>query len=277
LNQVSVILILLVMTFVQPSVEPRTEDISGEYEMKCESSNFVFQGDEELVYKLYYNLDFIWIPAGEVRFSVREDDRTYIYHAVGTTYPSYEWFYKVNDEYTTVVDKKTLLPLSAERSLEEGGYRLYEEVDFDHKKKAASVFRGRELADATDRGAFGIENCAGDILSLMYRMRNIDRQSFMEAGSMPVSFFLDMKTHKVDIRLIRSEPKKIKGLGRYNTIKVNPSLIAGKVFRKGDEMSVWVSDDDNRIPLMIKSPLTVGSVKAVLTSYTGLKYPLQEI
>jgi hypothetical protein len=264
------------MTLFQPRVEPQA-NAPKRYELDCEASNYVFQGNEELVYKLYYNLDFIWIPAGEVKFSVRELDKTYEYIAVGTTYPSYEWFYKVNDEYRTVVDKTTLLPISAERNLQEGGYRLYETVDFNHERNSADVLRGRDEAVATNRGAFEIRECASDILSLMYRMRNIDRESFVEAGSMPVSFFLDLKNYSINIRLLESETKKIKGLGKYKTLRVNPSLIEGKVFQKGDEMSVWVSDDDNRIPLMIKSPLTVGSVKAVLKSYSGLKHPLEQI
>ena len=69
--------------------------------------------------------------------------------------------------------------------------------------------------------------------------------------------------------------KKIKKLGKFKTIKVVPELIVGEVFKEGDKMNIWVSDDENRVPLMIESPISVGSVKAVLKSYDGLRYPLK--
>ncbi|MCY7327202.1 MAG: DUF3108 domain-containing protein, partial [Saprospiraceae bacterium] len=58
----------------------------------------------------------------------------------------------------------------------------------------------------------------------------------------------------------------------YNTLKFQPDVIAGNVFKEGEGMSVWVSDDQNRIPLLIESPVSVGSVKMVLKEYWGLKY-----
>ena len=70
------------------------------------------------------------------------------------------------------------------------------------------------------------------------------------------------------------ENKKVKGVGRFNTQKFSPQLIAGDVFKEGDEMKIYVSDDENKIPVLIESPVSVGSVKAVLKSYKGLKYPM---
>ena len=61
-------------------------------------------------------------------------------------------------------------------------------------------------------------------------------------------------------------------MGRYRTHKFSPELIAGDVFKKGDEMTVYVSQDENKIPLLIESPVSVGSIKVVLKSYKGLKY-----
>ena len=91
---------------------------------------------------------------------------------------------------------------------------------------------------------------------------------------MPISFFLDMELYDITMRYVGQERKRIRGLGRKNTIHIRPNLIAGHVFKEGDELSAWVSDDGNRVPLLIESPLTLGSAKAVLKSYKGLKYDL---
>ena len=63
---------------------------------------------------------------------------------------------------------------------------------------------------------------------------------------------------------------------RYNTVIVSPEVISGEVFEEGTEMNIYVSDDNNRVPLLIESPVSVGSVKAVLKNYSGLKYDLKK-
>ena len=89
----------------------------------------------------------------------------------------------------------------------------------------------------------------------------------------PVKIFLDRKTYPLKVKYKGTEnDTKIKGMGRYRTHKFTPELIAGDVFKEGDEMNVYVSNDKNKIPLLIESPVSVGSVKVVLKSYKGLKY-----
>ena len=61
-------------------------------------------------------------------------------------------------------------------------------------------------------------------------------------------------------------------MGKYKTLKFQPDVIAGEVFKEDAKMSVWVSDDQNRIPLLIETPVSVGSVKMVIKEYWGLKY-----
>ncbi|MDX1685154.1 MAG: DUF3108 domain-containing protein, partial [Saprospiraceae bacterium] len=169
------------------------------YELNCESENFSFQPGEELVYKIYYNLNFIWIPAGEIKFNVFNGPGTYEFTAYGTTYPSYEWFYKVHDIYRTTVDKSSLLPTYSMRHLQEGGYRLYEEVVYDQEEGEAKVLRGRDKASATDRGIVDFGNCANDIVSLLYKLRNVDMEALKTAGEMPVDFFMG-KEYNVKLR-----------------------------------------------------------------------------
>ena len=274
-NSIKIIFMLLPFWMI-PSEVMNVDEVRN-YELACDSENWAFQPGEELVYKIYYNLDFIWIPAGEVSFHVSDNGASYKLEAFGKTYPSYEWFYKVDDVYRTSVDKSTLLPNEAMRQLREGGYRVYEEVTFDQSNQSASVFRGKKKEEAVDRGEYSFENCANDILALLYKLRNIDKTAFKDAGSIPISFFLDMKTYNIDLSYLKSERKRVRGLGKFETLKISPSLIAGDVFNEGDRMIAWVSDDNNTIPLLMESPLTVGSVKVVLKSHKGLRYPLQEL
>lgn len=267
-------LLVCLFFFTKSTVWSQAATKSNTYSQSCAVENQAFETGEELIYKIYYNLNFIWIPAGEVHFRIKSDDHHYHILATGYTYDSYEWFYEVDDVYETVLDKKTLLPLRANRRISEGGYRLYERVTFDQEEGTAHVVRGRDKASATDRGFTKLSHCSADLVSLFFRLRNVDKAAFKRSGKMPINFFLDEQEYNIDMHYLGDMSKRIKGMGRFDVIKVSPNLIAGKVFNEGDQLMAWVSDDDNRVPLMIESPLSVGSAKAVLKSYRGLKYPL---
>ena len=118
-------------------------------------------------------------------------------------------------------------------------------------------------------------DCMHDILSVVYYARNIDYDNFDAGQTFPVKIFMDKEIHPLQVKYKGKEAKKkIKGQGSFNTIKFSPEVITGDVFEEGTEMNIWVSDDGNRIPLLIESPVSVGSVKAVLKSYSGLKHDL---
>ena len=271
-------MLILLMAFVTPertkwnTTEPPqvAEEISP-----CSIYNNSFRHGETITYKLYYNWNFVWLAAGEVTFRVREKDDQYHLSAYGSTYKSYEWFYKVRDKYDTYVDKNTLLPVISIRDVQEGKYRLYDKVTFDQGGAKAYSLRGKskETAELVE---YKIDNCMHDILSIIYYTRNIEFEDHQPGTKIPVKIFMDKEVWplKVEYRG-KEENVKVKGLGRFNTIKFSPEVISGYVFGEdSDPMNVWASDDKNKIPLIIESPVSVGSVKAILKEYNGLRYDL---
>ncbi len=238
----------------------------------CSIANNAFQHGEVITYKLYYNWNFVWLSAGEVVFRVKETKDQYHLSATGSTYKSYEWFYKVKDRYDTYVDKNTLLPVLSIRDVHEGKYRLYDKVTFDQQGKKAFSLRGK-TKESAEMAEYPIDNCMHDILSIIYYTRNVDFNDLQAGSAFPIKIFMDKEVWPLRVKFQgREKDKKIKGLGRINTIKFSPEVISGFVFGEGAEMTVWASDDENKIPLMIESPVSVGSVKAVLKEYKGLRY-----
>ena len=106
-------------------------------------------------------------------------------------------------------------------------------------------------------------------------MRNLDTDGMKKGDKIAVKMLFDKEIYPIHIRYNGKEKKDVRNLGKFNTIKIHPDLVAGNVFKDGDKMTIWVSDDKNKIPLIIESPVSVGSVKAVLKSYKGLKYDLE--
>jgi hypothetical protein len=241
---------------------------------QCQARNRAFKAGEELVYKVYYNWNFVWISAGEVTFRVKDLQGEYHLSAHGSTYKSYDWFFKVRDKYDTYVDKKNLLPRVSIRDVAEGKYRLYDEVLFNRPASKATSLRGKTKAIATPTD-YAVDPCVHDILSVLYYARNLPFERMGAGQDFPVNIFMDKEEWKLRVSYLGKESnKKIKGLGRFRVIKLSPQVIEGFVFKKDDRMVVWATDDENRLPLMIETPISVGAVKVVLSGYKGLRYPL---
>ena len=272
-------LIFSIMAFTIPPTETDSTSINiplldAEKDViePCFMENKTFQGGEEITYKLYYNLGIMWLSAGEVTFKVNDMGSQYHVAVAGRTYKSYEWFFKVRDYYDTYIDKNSLLPKTAIRNVREGKYRLYDEITFDQENKKASSLRGKTKDVATKKN-YNLGECMHDMLSVIYYSRNIDFESYKEGEEFPVKIFMDKEVWPLNVKYKgKQSRKKVKGKGRFNTIKFSPQVVSGRVFKEGEEMMVYVSDDKNRIPLLIESPVSVGSVKAVLKNYKGLKY-----
>jgi hypothetical protein len=261
---------LLLMAFSSPSAPPVPEQIADLE--PCSNANNTFQNGERLTYKIYYNWNFVWIAAGEVTFKVFDEDKQYHYQARGETYDSYEWFFTVEDQYDSWVDKNTLMPNYSERSVNEGDYHIFEKISFNQAGRKASVWRADRRGAAETKTEHTVKDCVHDVLSSLYNLRNIDFASQQAGYTVPFRIFMDKEEFPLKMKYLGKERKKVHGMGRYNTLKFQPTVISGNVFKDEEKMTVWVSDDQNRIPVLIESPVSVGSVKMVLKEYWGLKY-----
>lgn len=264
-------LLLAVAPLSPLSSDAEMQDSALAYE-PCHMVNDTFQPGETITYKVYYNWNFVWLSAGEVTFRVYDEGDEYHLAVRGSTYSSYEWFFTVRDNYDTYVNKVNLLPRLAIRDIREGNYTMYERVTFNQGARSATSFRGK-TRDEADTKRIGLNGCMHDILSIVYYLRNVNFDNLRPGAEIPISFYLDREQYPISVSYLgMEEATRVKGMGRYRTHKFSPQLIAGEVFKEGDEMSVYVSDDRNRIPVLIESPVSVGSVKVVLKSYSGLKY-----
>jgi len=92
----------------------------------------------------------------------------------------------------------------------------------------------------------------------------------------PFDMFLDNEVFHLYIRYLGKETVKTK-YGKFRAVKFKPLLVKGTLFEGGENMTVWVSDDPNRIPIRVESPIIVGSIKVDLMQYRGIRYPLSSL
>ncbi len=236
----------------------------------CGIDNKVMKNGEKITFKVFYNLSAIWVGAGEAVFTTTEKKfkGKDTYHIVGTgkTYSSYDWIFKVRDQYESYIDKKTLMPLQFLRDVDEGGHKFTNDVSFD---------RSRNVAHSNGKD-FKTPQCVQDVLSAIYYARNIDYSKYSVGAKIPFSLFLDDEVFFLHIRYLGKETIKTR-YGTFRAIKIAPLLIEGTIFKGGEDMMIWVSDDENKIPLRIDSPILVGSVKVDMIDYQNLRYPLNSL
>jgi hypothetical protein len=236
----------------------------------CGIKNISFQNGEKLFFKVYYNMGRVWVGAGDASFSVNQENYNghQVYHVVGEgkTLKSYEWFYKVRDRYETYIDVKTMLPVKFIRNVNEGGFRIYNNVTFNQQIGQA----------ISTKGVYNVPKCIQDVVSAIYYARNIDYNKYKPGDKIPFSMFLDDQVYNLYIRYVGKERIKTK-YGTFNAIKITPLLIEGTIFKGGEKMVVWVSDDNNHLPLRVDSPILVGSIKVDLMGYEKLRNPLTSL
>jgi len=223
-----------------------------------------YSDGEEIIYTIYYNWKFVWVPAGEVRFRVTEKAEHLEFDVTGKSFSSYDSFFKVRDYYTSEVNKETLMPIRFTRDVLEGNYQRFDSLSFRHCDNLVEEYFGktRETAKAFE---FFISEVAHDMVSIIYHLRTYPIESFEKDDKIPVEIFFDKELFQLDVNFRGKVKKKIKGMGKQSAYHFQPDLVDGYVFSEGDVMDIWISDDGKRLPLLIESPIKYGSIKAVLT------------
>lgn len=236
----------------------------------CGTKNNSFKAGEVITYKVYYNLGRLYIGAGEASFTTTLEKLggkdTYHIEGEGHTYRSYDWIFKVRDKYESYIDTATMLPVKFIRNVNEGGYKIYNNVTFNQAQNTA----------VSNNGSFRVPDCVQDVLSAIYYARNIDYDRYKPGDKIPFSLFLDDEVYDIYIRYLGKEQVHTR-YGTFNAIKFKPLLIKGTIFEGGEQMTVWVSDDHNKVPLRVDSPISVGSIKVDLIRYENLRHPFTSL
>jgi len=246
----------------------------------CIIENKAFQPGEKLTYVITYNWLLVWTDVGAVEFKVADDQmfgqNVYNLKATGVTFSFYDWFFQVRDIYQSWVNPENLLPVYFHRDVDEDGYLIDIKYQYDYNEMVA-YSEVEKTKTPYYRDTVAIPQCTYDVISVIYQARNIDFTNYEINERIPFKILLDNEIHEVFIRYKGKEVRRVRGVGKFNCLKFTGSLVAGDVFQGGEDLVFWVTDDKNRIPVWAESPIIVGTVKARLVGYEGLKYPLRSL
>lgn len=239
--------------------------ITGAQVPLAKVNNQAFGPSEVLEYRVHYG----FMDAGTARLEVDPivknlGGRT-CYRVLGTgrSVGAFDWFFKVRDHYESYIDAEAMVPWLFIRKIEEGSYKKNQNVSFNHFKSTAT----------SEKKTIKTPGQVQDLISAFYYARTLDFEHAAVGDTFLINCYLDDETFPMVIKYSGKEKIKTK-LGTFRCIVFKPYLLEGRVFKEKEGMTVWVTDDKNKIPVRAQAEILVGSVKMDITSYKGLANPL---
>jgi hypothetical protein len=226
-----------------------------------------FKPGEWLKFRIHYGI----LNASFATLHITSDtlDDTPVYHVVGkgktTGFASI--FFKVDDTYESYFAKRDGRPRRFIRDINEGGYTRDAVIDFDHEQGIAMFHDRKDQRKMT----IEIGQSVQDLLSAFYYLRDnyeVDDLRINESISLDI-LFDDDGIFTLRLKYLGKETLKTK-FGRIECLKFRPIVQSGRVFKEEESLSLWVSNDRNKIPIRIQADLLVGSIKADLEAYNSL-------
>ena len=234
--------------------------------------NNAFQRGEKLDYKFYYD-SFLpgYVTVGDGTIGIREDNVEMsgrnTMHIVGEVESRrfFRWFFKVDNYYETYVDEEAIAPWYFMRDIYEGGYERKEETIFDQYENKAYF----------EDTIINTKDYIQDVISAFYFVRTFDFSNVQPGDEYDVSMLFKDSIYDTKIKFEGREIIKT-DIGEIKTLRFKPKILQDSEFQQPWPMTLWISDDENKVPVLFESRVIVGYAKLELTGYEGLIHPLSK-
>ncbi len=247
---------------------------------QCFTANNVFGDGENITYEVSYNWGPIWVEAGLVTFAVNKEkylgkDAWHL-KSTGKTYVAYDYFFKVRDYYDSWIDPQTFHSIEFRRYIYEGNYTLLNTITFDPNRQVA-ISHTKSKNNLLRQDTIRLSKCIFDMLSSVYFTRTLNLADLKPEARIPVSIIIDDSVYTIVVRSLGKEVIENTDGQRYKCIKFTAKMVQGTIFRGNEDALIWITDDENKIPVYIEAKIIVGSVKAYLIEAKGLKNPMKAL
>jgi hypothetical protein len=214
--------------------------------------------------KLTFDVKYGFVTAGIAEMAIPDIVKISGREAYHITFqvnsmPSFDWLFRVRDRYETYVDVKGIFPWRFEQHVREGGY----------KKDFAAFFDQRRGVAKTTDGTYKISKYVNDIMSAFYYTRTLDFSHMKINDRIHLQNFYKDKVYNLDVKYLGKDQVEVPA-GTFNCIVIEPLVVEGGLFKSEGSIIIWLTDDELKIPVKVKTKVVIGSIDADLTSYEGL-------
>ncbi len=233
-----------------------------------QDKSVAFKSGEWLRYKMSYS-GFLRAGTAILEVDEKELNGKKVFHTKGSGWTSgmIKWFFEVDDKYESYFDKDTVKPYLFKRKINEGGYKKHRITSFNHLSNRGYT-QDFTLQKDTSVAFFNVQ----DMLSSFYYLRGRDVKRMKKGDEIAIDMFMDSQVYPFKLRFLGREVLKTK-FGKINTMIFRPMVQSGRIFKAQESVTLWITDDANKIPIKMKADLAVGSLRAELEQYKGLANP----
>ena len=246
---------------------------SNEYKYR-EMKNNNYNRGERLVYRAHYG--FVNAGFGEVTISnklYKVNDRVcYKMETIGRSAGSFDFFIRVRDTWRSYIDTSAIVPQKFFRHIEEGKYRKTEEVFYNHSENKLRVVDKKRKIDKD----YAVPGDVQDLVSGFYYLRNYDMSGLKKNDTIYIPAFLEDQTYELEL-VYRGKGVVKNRLGKFNALKFTPIMPENSLFDGEESIRVWISNDQNKIPVKIEADMFIGAVELDLEEVEGVKHKLNKV
>jgi hypothetical protein len=242
-----------------PLVPPQMEmklRAPEESKFKRVVTNRAFGPGERLEFSVGYGMIKAGTAVMEIPDMVKEEGRK-CYHLVSTAQSNsfFSVFFKVDDKVESFMEGYGLYSLRYDKHLREGKFKSDVSMTFDQDNHLALYNGGKDT--------FQVPEYVQDVLSAFYFVRTQDLQV---GKSILVDNHTDKKTYSLEVKVLRKEKVKVEA-GEFNCFVIEPMLKTPGIFEQKGKLTVWLTDDETKMPVLMKSKVIIGSISTELVSY----------
>ena len=214
--------------------------------------------------KLTFQVNYGFVTAGIAEYSIPKIVKIAGREAYNVMFDvssvsAFDPFYKVRDHYETYIDVEGLFPWRFEQHIREGGYSRDFSAFFDQRKGKAK----------TSEGSYDIPKYVNDIVSAFYYARTFDFSKMKVGDKVHLENFYKDKVYPLDVVFRGRETVSVKA-GTFKCIILEPLVQEGGLFKSEGSIVVWLTEDQLKIPVKVRTKVLIGAINAELIGYSGL-------
>ncbi|MBD3178586.1 MAG: DUF3108 domain-containing protein [Candidatus Latescibacteria bacterium] len=210
---------------------------------------------EKLIYAIQYGLIYAGDATLEIRnIAVLDSVKSYHVVSLARTNRAFDLIYKVRDHHESFIDYDNLYSIRFEKHLREGSFRRDEVVTFDQKRHLA-IYQDKEV---------GIPPMTQDFLSALYYVRTVD---LVKGEAVYLANHTGGKNYPIYVKVTGYDTVEVPA-GEFDCIVIEPVLKTSSIFKHEGKLTIWLTDDNVKMPVLLRSKVVVGSFEARLKEYT---------
>lgn len=238
--------------------------------------NNAFQAGEKLTYDLYYKYGILNMKGGiatlNTESTIYDNKDAYKMELYATTKGIVGSFFTVNDTLTSYIDKD-LVPLLFIKGAEEGKDYTRERQIYSYKNGKTSI---RSIRHKNGKFSFdetiNSERCTYDMMSILAFSRTLNYSNMKRGDNTQVQFITGKRLVNMYIRYMGTTKLKVNNGETYDAIELSLMILDKAFVDQEEAMRVWITNDENKLPLQIYSKLKVGEMRSVLKDFSGVKH-----